>query len=126
MVKADKFGRTWKGRKIVWLRSSNCAREALYKWITLYEDGEKVNKLIYDKKNGMCNKSGYNIRKTVIEIIPALEGKTEGTWDPFPDTNDAYDFKKTLTFKGYVNISSNVEDSNEFDNYFNDEEIMVY
>jgi hypothetical protein len=126
MVKADKFGRTWKGRKIVWLRSSNSAREALYKWITVYEDGEKVNKLVYDKKSGMCDKRGYNVRKTIIEIIPALDGKTEGSWDLFPDTNDAYDFKKTLTYNGYDNTSSIVEELSEFDSYLNDEEIMVY
>lgn len=126
MVQSDKFGRTWKGRKIVWLRSVNCAREALYKWITVNEDGKKVRKLVYDKQNGMCDKYGHNVKETRIEIVPALEGKTEGTWERFPDTDDAYDFKKTLTFNGFSNINADVEEANEFDNEYNDEEIMVY
>ena len=126
MVQPDKFGRTWKGKKIVWLRSTNCSGKALYKWITLYEDGKSIRKLVYDKKNGMCDKQGYNVQETRFEIVPALEGKIEGTWERFPDSEEAYNFKKTLTFNGYSTIISKVEEVNEFDNEYNDEEFIVY
>lgn len=134
MVQPDKFGRTWKGRKIVWLRLANCSREAHYKWITVNEDGKHSRKLVFDKKNGMCDKYGNNVRETLIETVPALEGKIEGTWDQFPNTDDANDFKKTLTFNGYatakanvkVNANINITDINDFDNEYIEEEIMVY
>ena len=126
MVQPDKFGRTWKGRKIVWIRSTNCSRKALYKWITVYDDGKSVQKLVYDKKSGMCDKQGYSVKETQFEIVPALEGKTEGTWERFPDTEDAYNFKKTLDFNTYSAITDTIVDVNEFDNEYNDEEIVIY
>lgn len=122
-VTYDKFGRTWKGRKIVWIRSANCARLALYRWV---RDNNGKRKLIYDRKHGMYDKDGYHIQETRIEIVPALEGQDEnkkpvkGTWERFPDTDEACSFKKSITPTGYIN-QTEVSNVNEFD----DEEILI-
>jgi len=122
----DKFGRTWKGRKVVWIRSANCARLALYRW---GRDKDGNRKLIYDRKRGMYDEDGYHIKETRIEIVPALEGRgedgkpVEGTWERFPDTDEAWSFKKSITPTGYK-TQVDVSDANDFDNEF-DEEILI-
>ena len=127
MVQPDKFGRTWKGRKIVWLKSVNCSREALYRWSTTIEDGKRKNKLVYDKKNGMCDEQGHDVRETRVELIPALEGKVEGTWERFPDTDDVPSFTKVFKRALFSeNSDMNVEDTIIFDNKYSDDEIIIY
>ena len=124
MVVYDKFGRTWKGRKIVWIRSANCARLALYRWVV--RDGKQ--KLVYDKKRGMYDKDGYHIKDERIEIIPALEGvgkdgrPVPGTWKRFPNTEEAYVFAKSITQNGIANQESG--NASDFDDEC-DEEIMI-
>lgn len=126
MVHFDKLGRTWKGRKIVWLRSVNCAREALYKWVIINEDGVIKHKLVYDKKTGMFDEHGFNVKETRIELIPALEGKTEGTWERFPDTEDVPSFTKVFKYTPYLEYNDCNEDSIEFENKYCDDEIISY
>ena len=133
MVSYDKFGRTWKGRKIVWIKSANCARLALYRRV-IREDKKM---LIYDKKRGMYDKDGYHIRDMVIEMIPALEGKDKygkpvpNTWEKFPDTDEAYNFTRSITQNGIVNqeIENSSDFYDEYDEYdeYNeyDEEIII-
>ena len=121
----DKFGRTWKNRNIVWIRSANCAREALYRWGM--RDGERV--LIYDNKNGMYDKQGYHVKETKIEILPALEGKDEkgrpvpGTWERFPRTDEALSFMKSITPNGFSTQASvtDVNDPSEYDDGYDDD-----
>lgn len=122
----DKFGRTWKGRKIAWIRSSNCATLALYKWVI--KDDKRV--LVYDRKRGMYDKDGYHIQEMRIDILPVLEGKDErgnpvpGTWERFPDTKEAVAFQKSITKTNYV---THIEDSNsvnDFDSEY-DEDIII-
>lgn len=108
VVLTDKFGRTWKGHNIVWIKSVNCAREALYRWVI--KDGERH--LIYDKKRGMCDYKGIDVRESKVELVPALEGKEVKEWEYFPNIKEAILFKKTLTYNGYVETSNNVTVSN--------------
>jgi len=125
-MKYDKFGRTWKGRKIVWISSVNAARLALYKWVV--SDGKR--KLVYDRKHGMYDKDGYHIKETRVDIIPALEGKDEQgkpvpeTWERFPDTEEAWLFRKSITPNGYVTQIDDSGSINDFDNEY-DEEILI-
>lgn len=112
MVLPDKFGRTWKNRDIVWLRSANCNRPALYRWVGRGTD----RKLIYDKLNGFCDKNGKDVRETLINIVPALKGNEENTWEHFPDTDEAINFKNTLTYDGYLNQENpDIDFDEEFD-----------
>jgi len=111
MVSSDKFGRTWKNREIVWLHTANCDRPALYRWVV----NGTGRKLIYDKRNGNCDKNGKDVREIVVEIVPALKGKEEGTWEYFPDTNEAQNFKNTLTYDGYCQDKSVDDFDEEFD-----------
>ena len=123
MVVYDKFGRTWDGRKIVWIRSSSCARLALYRWDV--QEGQR--KLIYDKKRGMYDKNGYHIKEMHVNMVPALEGKDEDghpvpdTWERFPDTEEAYAFTMSIAQNGIINQKQ--ENVDNFDEY--DEEIMI-
>lgn len=120
MVMADKFGRTWKGRDIVWLRSANCGRQALYRWVG--KDTER--KLIYDKQNGWCDNNGNDIRKLIVDIVPALKKDENGNWEHFPNTDEAQSFKNTLTYDKYDenNIAEDMNEyDNEYDNEFNEE-----
>ena len=121
MIKQDKLGRTWKGKKIVWIESINCARAALYRWVK--RDGERV--LIYDKRRGMCDKNGYDIREAKVDTVPVLEGEDgEGTWVRFPNTEEASCFKKSITFNGYAEYN-NIENMGDFDVGYDDEEIVI-
>jgi hypothetical protein len=113
VVLKDKLLRTWKGHKIVWVKSINCSRKALYRWII--KDGE--NHLIYDKKRGMCDYRGCNVRDSKVELVPVLYGKEGKEWDFFPNTKEANTFKKTLTYNGYVEAGNNILVSN-FDNEY--------
>ena len=130
MVVYDTFGRTWKGRKIVWIKSANSSRHALYRCVV--RDGKK--RLIYDKKRGMCDKDGCHIKEPKISIIPALEGVGKnglpepGTWERFPDTEEAHNFTKSITQSGFVNheIESTVDIDDVYDEYEDyDEEITI-
>ena len=126
MVFYDKFGRTWKGRKIVWIRSANCSSLALYRWAD--RDGKRV--LVYDKKRGMYDKDGYNVKETRIDIIPALEGRDKdgrsapGTWERFPDTEEAYKFIKSITQNGLANQEQENIVVTDFNDEY-DEEIII-
>jgi hypothetical protein len=108
VVLKDKFGRKWKGHNIVWIRSINCSREALYRWVV--RNGE--SHLIYDKKRGMCDYRGFDVRESKFKLVPALEGKEGKEWVDFPNTKEANDFKKTLTYNGYAETSNDVIVSN--------------
>lgn len=99
MVVCDKFGRTWEGKKILWLRSTDSSRKALYKWVN--RNGDRV--LVYDKRHGMCDYRGIDIRDSRVELVPVLQKKNEEGWEEFPSTKEAVSFKKTLSFNGYVN-----------------------
>ena len=124
MVFYDKFGKTWKGRKIVWIRSSNSSGLAHYRLD--YRDGKKV--FIYDRKNGTYDKKGRHYQYMYIDIIPALEGQDDkgnpvpNTWELFPNTEDANSFKKSITRNGTTHGSENY-DLSDFDEEF-DEDII--
>ena len=113
VVTYDKFGRTWNNRKIVWIKSMSCNREALYRW-SLDNDGNR--KLIYDKKNGMYDRNGSYIKETFIDTIPALEGQdekgnpVENTWQKFPNTENALEFLNSITPNGFINQSNNLNE----------------
>lgn len=121
----DKLGRTWKGRKIVWIKSSNNARLALYRWV--FRDGKK--KLIYDKKRGMYDKDGYHIQEMRVDIIPALEGRDKNknpipkTWERFPNTDEACSFIKSITINGIAN-QEKVYFEDEYEDEY-EEEIII-
>lgn len=120
----DKMGRTWNGRKIVWLRSANCSRLAYYRRVKK----DSGWKLVYDKKRGMYDKKGNNVKETTVEIIPALEGVDDnglvvnGTWEFFPDTKEAWSFCKSITPNGYVSQENDIG-IDGFDDEF-DEELL--
>jgi len=121
-MKYDMFGRTWNGRKIVWINLSNCSRRALYNWVV--RDDKRV--LVYDKKHGMYDKNGYHIKEMKIDILPALEGKDEngkpepGTWERFPETKEALSFQKSITQTGYVNQTDDSSSINDFDDVYDE------
>lgn len=106
MVLYDKLGRTWKKRKVVWVRRSNACRCADYTMLNsnggyklTYSD--KGKSLIRDRK-GMYDSNGIHVQDTFIETIPALEGVGEdgkpshGTWEHFPSTFEAESFIQTI------------------------------
>ena len=98
MVVCDKFGRTWEGRNILWVRYIDSSRKALYRWVN--RNGERV--LLYDKRNGMCDYRGVDVRDSRVELIPVLQKKNENGWEDFPSTKEAMSFKKTLSYNGRV------------------------
>ena len=118
MVVYDKLGRTWQGKKIVWIKYIDSSRMALYRWVI--RDGER--KLVYDKKQGMCDYKGVDVRDSNIELVPALEGKDGTGWQPFPNTKEATYFKKSLTRDGFVEVvEMNENELNDFDDEYEDE-----
>ena len=118
MVISDKFGRKWKNRDILWIRVAKCSRKATYRWVTYNNE----RKLIYDKLNGYFDKKGNDVRNTFVELVPVLKGKKEGTWDPFPNTEEATCFKKSITINGYVNQDIN---KIEFDKELGNDIVIV-
>ena len=129
VVSIDKLGRTWKGRKIYWIKSMNCCRRADYSWVI--KDGERH--LIYDKKKGMYDNTGINVKDSKIELIPVLEGKDGKEWVHFPSSPEAIVYKNSLTYSGYVeknndNLISNFNNIEDFykNNDYDDEYDIYY
>ena len=108
----DKYGRKWNGRNVRWVRTAMTGNMASYRW-GVNKNGERS--LIFDSR-GMLDRYGYNVKNSKVELRPVLEGKYGESWEPFPDTDDAQKFKKSLRYTSVVSIN---------DDDYGDDDIIV-
>jgi hypothetical protein len=102
----DKFDRAWNGRKIVWVKAAISSGEAYYRWG--FRDGSKC--LVFDQ-NGMIDKEGNNIKNGQFVLRPVL--KKGDSWESFPETQEAYEFKKLLQYSNTKAYEDKYEDDDE-------------
>lgn len=105
----DPLGRSWDDKKVGWVSAADSSRMAEYRWVK--KEGRR--RLIYDRRNGMCDEKGRNVKEPVFILWPVLYSEDSATgWVPFPRTPEAQAYRRSLV---YSDVSSQRDDGEDYD-----------
>ena len=107
----DRYNRKFKGQSVGWVTNMKCNRLANYRRVI----GKDKKIFLFCDKKGMCDKNGIDIRNSKVKLIPVLIGTCEKEWVFFPNTKEAKQFKKNLTYNDTTYLNNKPVILNEFD-----------